>query len=91
MTNDLHTLRLLLDEMLAGFNQWSLTPLIYPIDFENGKVIDSVEATSMNANKTLQQLKEANIRQNGGTYIRDRSTGKLLDISNIKTTIERRN
>ena len=64
------------------------------IDFvviENGKVIDSVEVTSMRANKLSQQAKEDNIRQNGGTFIKDRATGKLLDISNIKTTLERRN
>lgn len=41
----------------------------------------SVEVTSPTANKNAQQFKEQNIRNNGGTYIRDRQTGSLINVS----------
>lgn len=50
---------------------------------QNRRVVDSVEVTSLTANKDAQFLKEMNIRNNGGTFIRDRATGQLLDISQI--------
>ncbi|MCR6720414.1 MAG: hypothetical protein NVV59_08980 [Chitinophagaceae bacterium] len=63
------------------------------IDFaviKDNKVIELVETTSLNANKTFQSQKEARIREAGGTYIRDRNTRKLIDVSNIETRISRR-
>lgn len=43
---------------------------------ENGKA-DTYEVTSMTADKTDQLMKEQNIRDEGGTFIRDRSTKNL--------------
>lgn len=57
---------------------------------ENGRVLDSVEVTSMTAVKRTQILKEMSIRNNGGTFIRDRGTGHLIDISQIPTRTVRK-
>lgn len=56
---------------------------------ENGRVIDVVETTSMGANKRTQLLHEANVRNNGGTFVRDRNTGQLVQL-NQTSRIERR-
>jgi hypothetical protein len=57
---------------------------------QNGRVLDSVEVTSLTANKRAQILKEQSIRNNGGTFIRDRATGQLIDIGQVPTQIIRR-
>lgn len=46
---------------------------------KDGKA-STYETTSMKANKTAQSAKEQRIRQNGGTYVRDRNTGKLVPV-----------
>jgi hypothetical protein len=48
-----------------------------------------VEATSLTANKSLQLAKELNIRSLGSVFIRDRTTGRLLDVTNVLTTLLR--
>lgn len=55
----------------------------------NGKVVDVVETTSLTARKNEQIDHESNIRVNGGTFVRDRDTGKLVEVSSI-SRIERR-
>lgn len=63
------------------------------IDFvaiKDGKAVDSIEVTSITADKTEQSAKEERIRANGGNYIRD-NNGNLIEIpSDIHTRIERR-
>lgn len=56
---------------------------------EDGKVIDSVEVTSQTANKSAQIAKENRIREAGGTFIRDRETKELVDLSEVPTRIIR--
>ena len=51
----------------------------------DGKVIDVVETTSMTADKYAQIARENRIRAAGGTFIRDKTTGQLLDISQVPT------
>jgi len=58
---------------------------------ENGKAVKSVETTSLTASKTSQAAKEQAIRDAGGTFVRDRSTGKLVDFKEVPTKIERVN
>jgi len=63
------------------------------VDFaviENGQVKRMVETTSLTADKTDQTLKERRIRAAGGTYIRDKQTRKLIDVSNVQTEVVRR-
>ena len=64
------------------------------IDFvvvKNGKVVDSVEVTSKTASKDAQSAKEERIRENGGNYIKDPSTGELVRMpDSVHTRIERR-
>ena len=53
---------------------------------EDGKVVGIYEVTSPTANKTSQVLKEAEIRANGGDYIKEPGRkGKLYDISDVET------
>ena len=52
---------------------------------EGNKSRAVVETTSKTANKTAQIAKEIRIRNSGGTYIRNRETGQLVDISNTPT------
>lgn len=63
------------------------------IDFmviRDGQVIDSVEVTSLSADKTEQTAKENRIRENGGSYIKD-DNGNLIKIpDDVITRIERR-
>lgn len=56
---------------------------------KKGKAIESIETTSLTANKNAQILKENRIRNSGGTYIKDRNTGNLVDFKNTSTKIER--
>lgn len=56
---------------------------------KDGKAIESVETTSLSANKTAQQAKEARIRDNGGTFVRDREANQLIDIKDIDTVLRR--
>jgi len=57
---------------------------------EDDKVIDVVETTSQSARKSGQFAKEQRIREAGGTYIRDRQTGCLLDACDVPTREDRR-
>lgn len=61
------------------------------IDFvvvKDGKVVDSVEVTSLNAPKDEQMAKEQRIRENGGSYIRD-NDGNLVEFpADVTTRIE---
>lgn len=58
---------------------------------KNGQVIKSVEVTSESAPKALQSAKEDHIREAGGNYVRDRSTGELvLFAPGVRTEIVRR-
>jgi len=54
-----------------------------------GKVIEVVETTSLTADKRDQILHEQETRRAGGTFIRDRETGKLVEVSDV-SRIERR-
>lgn len=56
---------------------------------ENGEVRHLVETTSKTADKIDQSLKEQAIRAQGSVYIRDRATGKLIEVSDIATRIMR--
>lgn len=63
------------------------------VDFtviENGKATDMIETTSQNANKTKQLDKENRIREAGGTFVKDRGTGKLIDVKDVQTRVSRR-
>jgi hypothetical protein len=44
----------------------------------------------MTASKTEQVAKERAIREAGGTFIRDRTTGKLVDFKDVLTEVIRR-
>ncbi|MFN3440571.1 MAG: ShlB/FhaC/HecB family hemolysin secretion/activation protein [Acidovorax sp.] len=54
-----------------------------------GKVIEVVETTSLTADKDQQILHERETRRAGGSFIRDRETGKLVEVSDV-SRIERR-
>lgn len=57
----------------------------------NGQVIKSVEVTSETAPKALQSAKEDRIREAGGNYVLDRSTGELVPFAHgVRTQIIRR-
>ncbi|MCY4304176.1 MAG: hypothetical protein OXC62_05260 [Aestuariivita sp.] len=58
---------------------------------KDGKVVKSVEVTSEIADKTKQVEKEERIRENGGNYVKDRQTGKIIPFSpGVKTEILRK-
>jgi hypothetical protein len=57
---------------------------------QNGKALDSVETTSQTATKAAQIAKENRIRQQGGTYVRDRQTDQLIDLRDTPTRIIRK-
>ena len=57
---------------------------------ENGRVLEVREVTSPTANKTVQTQKEERIIQNGGTFIRDQQTGRLIDITGTPRITDRR-
>ena len=57
---------------------------------ENGKVTKLVETTSTTAPKAAQIAKENRIREAGGTYIRNKETKKLMNVSDIITELSRR-
>jgi len=64
------------------------------VDFgviQDGKALDMVETTSKTANKNAQILKEQRIRQEGGTFIKDKNTRELIDVGDVPTRINRRN
>ena len=57
----------------------------------DGEVVKSVEVTSETAEKTGQMAKEERIREAGGNYTIDRSTGELVRLADgVKTEIWRR-
>ena len=64
------------------------------IDFEvikDGEVVKSVEVTSETADKTAQTAKEVRIRDAGGNFVIDRSTGELVPFrSGVETEVVRR-
>ena len=63
------------------------------VDFvvsDGKKVINSIEVTSLTADKTDQIAKENRIRNAGGNYIRDCNGNVLRYPNDLKTTIERR-
>lgn len=63
------------------------------IDFvvtKEGKAVDSIEVTSITADKDGQMAKENRIREAGGTYIKNPTTGELVSVKDISTRIERR-
>ncbi|UTY55835.1 RHS repeat-associated core domain-containing protein [Massilia sp. erpn] len=55
----------------------------------DGKAVTAVETTSMGASKTAQSAKETRIRDAGGTFVRDRNTGDLIDFKDIETILKR--
>jgi RHS repeat-associated protein len=64
------------------------------VDFgviQDGKALDMVETTSKTANKNAQILKEQRIRQEGGTFIKNKNTRELIDVGDVPTRINRRN
>jgi len=59
---------------------------------KDGEIVKSYEITSKSASKEAQIGKENRIRENGGNYIKDRETGRLMKIpENLKTEIRRYN
>lgn len=57
---------------------------------QDGQAVRSVETTSLTADKRLQQQHEARVREAGGTFVRDRQTRELVDLSEVPTEIDRR-
>jgi YD repeat-containing protein len=57
---------------------------------QDGQALASIETTSLNANKAAQIAKEMRIRQAGGTFVRDKVTGQLIDLSQVPTQIVRK-
>ena len=63
------------------------------IDFtitKDGEVVKSVEVTSETAPKEVQVAKEDRIRNEGGSFIKDRDTGQLAEIPKENKTEVRR-
>ena len=56
---------------------------------DKGKAKFSVEVTSKTADKTDQINKEGQIRNKGGTFVRNPNNGDLVDVSNTPTRIIR--
>ena len=54
-----------------------------------GLVVDVVETTSLTASKNAQMQHEVETRNAGGTYIRDRNTGQLIEVSSVSRIIRR--
>ena len=58
---------------------------------KDGEVVKSVEVTSKTADKTAQEAKEERIRDAGGNYVQDRSTGELVRFpAEVKTEVRRK-
>jgi len=57
---------------------------------QDGKAVKSAETTSMTADKAAQIAKENRIRESGGTFVRDKETGKLVDLKDVPTELDRR-
>ncbi len=56
---------------------------------QDGQGRFAVETTSKTADKSAQLAKESRIRSNGGAFVRDRSTGALIDLQNVPTRVIR--
>lgn len=56
---------------------------------EKGKVIDCVETTAPNVDKTAQQGKERRIREAGGYFVKDRTNEKLVSLRDVQTRVVR--
>jgi len=57
---------------------------------QDGKALEVREVTSPAADKTAQTAKQRNIEPNGGTFIRDTETGRMIDISGAFRKSDRR-
>ena len=58
---------------------------------KDGQVVKSLEVTSETADKTAQIAKENRIREVGGNFILDRTTGKLVSFApGVRTEVTRR-
>lgn len=58
---------------------------------KDGEVIGSVEVTSETADKSMQTAKEDRIRDAGGNYVTDRTTGELVPFApGVQTEVIRR-
>jgi len=57
---------------------------------KDGKAVKSEETTSMTASKSAQNAKENRIRDDGGTFVKDRTTGQLVDLKDVPTDLHRR-
>ncbi|NEY90149.1 hypothetical protein [Tabrizicola oligotrophica] len=58
---------------------------------KDGKVVGNpIEVTSMNASKRQQLSREASIHANSSVFVRDRTTGNLVEISGLISRVERR-
>jgi len=57
---------------------------------KDGTAMDSVETTSRTSNKRAMTAKEGRIREAGGTYVKDRESGKLVDFKEVPTRLDRR-
>jgi RHS repeat-associated protein len=58
---------------------------------QDGKVVGHpVEVTSMTADKTAQLAKESAIHNSGTVFVRDRTTGNLVEITGLVSRLERR-
>ncbi|GAA4832368.1 hypothetical protein GCM10023331_16950 [Algivirga pacifica] len=55
--------------------------------FENSGVVDMVEVTSLTADKTDQQNKEARIRASGGHYIRKKGQKNTHNVKHVQTRL----
>ena len=63
------------------------------VDFvvtRNGEAVRSIEVTSPTAPKDAQLAKEDRVKDAGGTYVRDPDSGELIDVSDTKTEVIRR-
>lgn len=49
----------------------------------NGQVVDNVETTSLTADKDRQITHERDVRKTGGVYVRDRTTGELVEVPSV--------
>jgi RHS repeat-associated protein len=56
---------------------------------DKGKPVAVIEVTSKTADKTAQAAKELEIRDSGGTFVRNPKTKELVDISSTPTTLRR--
>lgn len=78
------------DEKIAKDPETGKGRRIDHVVIQNGEARFSVETTSKTADKRPQLDKEARIKEAGGHYVKDRNSGKLVDVSKTKTRVSRR-